>query len=305
LKIAHIINPFIGSEEHKNIQNITFESLRRAQADANNCEVEIVAVYYKEDEACLPDFITKRAVLEKSVLDYNSNLKERKLPTLKDILEQGAKAVQADYLVYSNIDIGVQPNFYQSIPEFVNQGYDAFVINRRRISAKYTSVDQLNQIYAEAGEIHNGYDCFVFKQSLMSQFNLGNVCVGIPHVGNSLFFNLMCFADNLKLFTDKNLTFHIGFELIRNWGSAPFINHNKTEYNQVIKTLKPQLKMSNLPGSGLSFCKRHVKWIMNPTIPYPVVMGLDFKASKDDRYQQSGKKLKGYYEWLQKKIKLD
>ena len=305
LKIAHIINPFNGSAQHISMQDITFESLKRAKEYATNCEVELVSTHYAEDETVVPSYITKKVVLIKSVLDYNKKLSKRLLPTLKDILTNSIAATDADYIVFTNIDIGVQQNFYQTVKEIIGQGHDAFVINRRRIGEQYQSTAQLNQIYANAGELHNGYDCFVFKKELFSQFQLGNVCIGIPHVGNTLFFNLMCFAKSFRLCANKHLTFHIGYDLVRPWGSQEFLNHNKTEYKKVIAALKQHLTIKNVPGSGLPFFKRHLKWLMNPTIHYPTVAALDFKSFNAERYKQSGKKPKGYYEWMQKKVKLD
>ena len=158
LKIAHIINPFNGSAQHISMQDITFESLKRAKEYATNCEVELVSTHYAEDETVVPSYITKKVVLIKSVLDYNKKLSKRLLPTLKDILTNSIAATDADYIVFTNIDIGVQQNFYQTVKEIIGQGHDAFVINRRRIGEQYQSTAQLNQIYANAGELHNGYD---------------------------------------------------------------------------------------------------------------------------------------------------
>lgn len=305
MKIAHIINPFNGSNEHISMQTITFESLKCAKEYTTNCEVELVSTHFNEDEIIIPNFITKRITLKKSVLDYNKKLSKRALPTLKDILTNTVAATDADYIVFTNIDIGVQQNFYQTVKEIIDQGHDSFVINRRRVGEQYQYNEQLNQIYADAGELHNGYDCFVFKKELFNQFQLGDVCIGIPHVGNTLFFNLMCFAKSFRLYTNKHLTFHIGYDLVKPWGSPVFLSHNKTEYLKVIAALKKHLTIKNVPGSGLSFFKRHLKWLMNPTIHYPTIAALDFKSANAERYKQSDKRPKGYYEWLQKKVKLD
>ena len=164
MKIAHIINPFNGSEEQNNIQNITFESLKRALEYAKNVKVEIIASHFKSDENTIPSFVNTKVVLGKSVLDYNPNLKQRALPTLNDILAEAIDKTDADYIVFTNIDIGLMENFYEAVAEIVEQGIDAFAINRRRVSGKYQSANQLNKIYSDAGYLHNGYDCFVFKK---------------------------------------------------------------------------------------------------------------------------------------------
>jgi hypothetical protein len=307
LKIVHIINPFKGSENHQNIQNITFESIRKAKDYAVDIDVEIYSTQFQEDIDVVPDFINKKIELTKSVIDYNSKLKVRKLPLIKDVLDGVISNCDADYIVYTNIDIGVMPQFYAAINDIIKEGVDAFIINRRRISEKYNSVNQLEQIYSETGEMHNGYDCFVFKRTLYSQFILGNVCLGIPHVGNTLAFNLMCFANKFRLYTHKHLTFHIGYDLVKNWGGKEYLAHNKKEYLKVLKNLNSKIKLINIPGSSFPFIKRHFKWFMNPTLHYPTLLKIDLRLWNTERYHfnETNDKQKGYYEWLQKKIKLD
>ncbi|MDF1672845.1 MAG: hypothetical protein P1U41_05040 [Vicingaceae bacterium] len=302
LKILHIINPFNGSDEHTQIQSLTLQSILAAKNYSSNIEITNCAVVFEEDKSSVPNFIEQTELIDRSVLDVNKNLKNRKLPILGDVLEKGSKLINTDYIIYTNIDIGLQPNFYESVAEFTAKGYDAFAINRRRVSEKYTNVNQLNQIYAEVGEMHIGYDCFVFKTELLKCFKLNNVCVGIPFVDSAILFNLIAYSNSFKLFTNKHLTFHVGYDLVKNWGSKAFIHHNKREYQKILNEIKGDIKLNNIPGSGYSFFKRHYKWLMNPTMPYPLLFSLDFKGG--DRYHQD-KKLKGYYERLQPKISLD
>ncbi len=303
IKITHIINPFSGSKEHLALQNLTFQSIEKAKNYVKNVEVEIAAVYFKEDESVVPPFIGSRTVVDKSVLDYNKTLQNRKLPTINDILVEASKNSSSDYLIYSNMDIGLHENFYEMVNQFIAKGNDAFAINRRRVSEKYNDSSDLSAIYAEVGEMHTGYDCFVFKRELLAQFKLGNTCIGIPFIDSVILFNLIAFANNFKLYTNKHLTFHVGFDLIKNWGGKDFVKHNKSEYLKTLKLLNGHLKLKNLPGSGLSFVKRHFKWLMNPTIHYPTVFKLDMKGG--ERYAQTKKPVYGYLEKLQQWIKLD
>ncbi|MCB0401874.1 MAG: hypothetical protein KDD41_07310 [Flavobacteriales bacterium] len=306
MTIVHIINPYSGSEQHLKHQELTFESIRRAKSYARgSVEVQVYAMYDREDEGLIPEFVDHKFRLERSALDCDPSLKGKRLPLLKDLIDPVVAHCNADYVVYSNIDIGLQLNFYKVVQELIQQGYDAFAINRRRVSGHYSEVSDLDQIYAEAGKMHNGYDCFVFRRELANQFDLGQVCLGIPFVDSVLFFNLVAFADHFKLFTGKHLTFHLGYELVKKWGSEAWVAFNKKEYLKVLKGLKDQLQLKNLPGSGLPFLKRHFKWLMNPTIHYPTVCRLDLSSKQSQRYIQS-KKIKGnYYERLQKLIKLD
>lgn len=289
------------------VQPITFESMRRAKAYAEGrVEVELFTAQFPEDRQVVPDDFTATADLERSVLDLGTVQGTRKLPLLKDILDALYNHSEAEYFVFTNTDIGLMPQFYVAINELIEAGHDAFIINRRRVSGSYNSVDQLDQIYAETGEMHNGYDCFVFKRSLYEKFDLDTVCLGIPHVGNTLAHNLFCWSDNFRLFTNKHLTFHIGMELVKKWGNDSYLKHNYTAFRAVLKRLEPHLKVEAIPGSGYGLFRRHFKWLMNPTLHYPTLMRLDFKQFGAQRTKpkkiNSGQR---YYEWLQRKVKLD
>ena len=304
MNYTHIINPFNGNAEHLSVQSITFASIKNAVNYASKISVKICAICTKEDEKFGKEFVSSTVILDKTISDYNPTLKGRELPTINDILMKGVEGANADYVIYSNIDIGLQENFYVVIDQMVNEGYDSFAINRRRVSDKYKSPNQLYEIYSDVGELHTGYDCFVMKKSLVKDFVLGNCCVGIPFVDSVLLFNMIAFSEKFKLFTEKHLTFHIGYDLVKEWGGKKFIQHNKKEYLSSLKQIKNKLELKNIPGSGYPFFKRHIKWLMNPTIHYPTVFSLDFKATKN-RYNQSSILRKGYLEKLQKIIKLD
>lgn len=307
--IAHIISPFNAPPGHEMavVQPITFESMRRARNYAQDrVEVELFTAQFPEDSIVVPDDFTATPNLNRSVLDVGNFNSQRKLPLLKDIIDALYNNSQAEYFVFTNTDIGVMPQFYVAIQEIIEEGHDAFIINRRRVSGKYDSVQQLDQIYSETGEMHNGYDCFVFKRSLCEQFILGEVCLGIPHVGNTLAHNLFCWSSNFRLFTHKHLTFHIGMDLVKNWGDNVFLKHNYNAFRSVLKELEPHLRIENIPGAGKGLVKRHFKWLMNPTLHYPTLMKLDFRQWKTPR-QKRKKEDSGqpYYEWLQQKVKLD
>jgi hypothetical protein len=309
LKIAHIINPFEAGEasEMAVAQQITFESLRRAKSFSEGLvDVSFFSAQFEEDLKFVPEDFTKTPNLSDSILQESGIVKEQKLPFLKDILSRLYENTDADYLIYSNVDIGLMPQFYSVVKEIIDSGIDGFVINRRRVSGKYNSVDQLDQIYSESGALHNGFDCFVFKRSLYPKFNLGKVCVGIPHVGNTLAFNLMCFSEKFRLFPHKHLTFHLGYELVKRWGNKSYLKHNKQEYRHILKENVHHLKLINVPGASYPRHKRYFKWLMNPNFHFPTMLNLDIKQRGTKRYPLSdSEKQKRFLEWLQKKVKLD
>ena len=146
LKISHIINPVLvpeSSDLHV-AQPVTFETMRIAKEFAKNqVEVELYTAQYPEDRELIPDFFNKTKDLDRSILDTGTFQKKRKLPLLRNILDRLNNSTDADYLVYTNVDISVVPSFYVAISSIVISGYDAFVINRRTISKAFTGKNQL------------------------------------------------------------------------------------------------------------------------------------------------------------------
>ena len=214
LSIAHVVNPCLvpQTSDLSIAQPITFESMRRAAVAAKGkLEVQLYSVQFQEDQAAVPDFLTRLPDLVGFIEHTGKNSRNRKLPFLKEILDRLYEhAVQADYLIYTNVDIALQPHFYQAILDKISQGYDAFVINRRTISNRYTRPDELEEMAAERGQPHPGFDCFIFKRRLYPQFELGEIAIGIPQVANLLLLNLAVSAHNFQVFKDEFLTFHIG-----------------------------------------------------------------------------------------------
>jgi hypothetical protein len=148
--------------------------------------------------------------LTRSIADFADIQKPRRLPLLKDVLSRLYQASDADFLIYTNVDIALLPSFYLAVAALIDRGHDAFVINRRTIPATYSEVADLPLMYAEAGEPHPGHDCFVFRRDRYPEFDLGNVCVGAPHVGQVLLWNLLLTGERFTEFRDLHLTFHIG-----------------------------------------------------------------------------------------------
>lgn len=234
LRIAHIVNPVLvpASSDLHTAQPVTFESMRRARAfaAADGVAAELCFTCYEEDLAAAPDGFEQARLLDRSVLDCGEFVMQRKLPLIGDILERLYQLSEADYLVYSNVDIAVMPHFYSGIAALLAQGHDAFVINRRTISGHYRSVAELPLMYAESGAPHPGYDCFVFRRSLFERFVLGNTCLGINWVGTVLLWNLQVFARDFRAFTDLHMTFHIGNDKAwKNPAFADYVAHNKRE----------------------------------------------------------------------------
>jgi hypothetical protein len=161
--------------------------------------------------------------------------KKRKLALIKDILDVLVESSNADYLIYTNVDIALQPFFYPVIGEIIGQGHDAFIINRRTIPGHYKNAEDIPLMYAEVGETHPGWDCFIFKRDLYPRFRLGQACIGTDWIGRMMIANMAVLAKRFKVFKDLQMTFHIGDE--RTWGNDEFsdyADHNREECRKTL-----------------------------------------------------------------------
>jgi len=80
MKIAHLINPYKCPKENKSYlyyaQPITFQSMRSAQLEAKdkNIEVELCSAFFKEDEEIVPDYFVKLPYLVNSTKKFFSKI---------------------------------------------------------------------------------------------------------------------------------------------------------------------------------------------------------------------------------------
>jgi hypothetical protein len=279
MKFAHIINPVKAPKgsELSVVQPITFESIRVAKEFAGNVDVELYTVSYAEDREIIPEYFVKLADLKRSLLDCGTFTKAKKFPLLTDVFHALYHASDADHLIYTNMDIALMPQFYVTVSNFLQEDYDAVLINRRGISAKYNSVEQLPLMYSDFGEPHPGFDCFVFKRELLNKIILENICLGVSFSEVALVHNFIAFAKRLKLVDDLHLTFHIGTEVMPPLEQESFA-HNKREYQEKIyPRLKPLLDIRKFPYSQLPFYKRILKWILNPSFRTHQVLEMEGK----------------------------
>jgi hypothetical protein len=242
-KIAHIINPVkMGLESDLAVaQPITFETMRIAKEYAQDTvEVELYSAQFAEDRTLVPHHLVMTPNLQRSVLDIGTFQIQRKLPLIKDILDRLFEATQADYLIYTNVDIALMPHFYVAVNHFIDSGYDAFAINRRIISKAYHRIEDIPAMFAQVGQIHPGYDCFIFKRSVYHEYQLGAACIGTKHIGKVLLLNLWQYATNFAVFTDLHATFHIGQDKpTQQVQFANFHLHNERTLKQILSIYRP------------------------------------------------------------------
>lgn len=268
-KIAHIINPVkvAKSNDLHAVQPITFQSIINAKRFCDQSEnIRLYTVQFEVDKAIIPKEFQHLSNLSRSVLDVNQNLKKRPLPLVKDIFEKFKEIESADYYLYTNMDIAVMPNFYDSLFAYIQQGHDVVIINRRRLLNHYNSVEQLPLMYADLGKSHPGFDCFLMHKSLLEKLILGNICVGISFFETTLIHNLFSYAKKPLFVPDAHLTFHIGMEVLVPRKNS-FYEHNRKEFfTNIYPKLKPHFSLKKFPYASLPIYKRAIKWMLNPSI---------------------------------------
>ena len=244
-KIAHIINPVaVGDSSDLSIaQPVTFQTMLTAKNFAKETiDVSLYTAQFPEDRKIVPEYFSLTPDLKRSILDCSNFRKSRKLPLLKDILDNLYSAAKnCDYMVYTNVDIAVMPYFYCTIADIISSGVDAMVINRRTISDRYKKTSEIHSMCAEIGKPHPGHDCFVFKKYVYRNFILGNATIGVNWVGRILIWNLVSNSQNFREFKGKHLTFHIGND--QKWKAgefADYVAHNKEEALKVLRRLEQQ-----------------------------------------------------------------
>lgn len=279
--IAHLVNPFLvpAGSNPAFMQQVTFKSILNARDFAGGqVQVDLLAVGYPEDAPMMPEGFRVCESLQHSVLDKGTFKKQRKLPLIAELIERLAKNSTADYLIYTNADIALMPQFYLVVNRFLQQGHDALLINRRGISTGYKSLEQLPLMYSEYGKPHPGFDCFVFKRELAAKLKLGHICIGIPFLEVSLVHNLIACAENLKLIDDLHLTFHLGTEVMPPVDEE-YYRHNRGEYeNNIYPHIKDQLDIRKFPYAELPFYKRMMKWALNPVFRTHQVTEMEGKS---------------------------
>jgi hypothetical protein len=238
LKLAHIINPVkVSSSSDLFIaQPVTFESMRVAKNNSrDDISVSLFSQQYAEDRSIVPAYIQLLPDLEKSILDVGTFTQKRKLPLIADLIQSEVVLdLDFDYLIYTNVDIAVQPHFYNWIADRISEGLDSFIVNRRTITAAYKDPKELHKMYLEKGEAHPGYDCFIISKALIPKMYLANICIGAANIGLALYLNLRLFAKNFKEFGDEFLTFHIGNDQVwKHNSNNEFKLHNQSEFERV------------------------------------------------------------------------
>ena len=245
MKLAHLINPFKCTKDNSSYlyyaQPITFKSMRNSQlkAQKSGINIKLYTINYPEDDEIVPDYFIKLPYLKKSTITEFPNIsKNKKLPIIQEMFDSILQNSDADYIIFTNSDIGVQENFYEEINKIIKvTNLKAFIINRRDNIPKFKNNKRLSDkdldiIYKETGEFHPGKDCFIIERNILKQIDMESMFTGYGGWGNTLHKYLDKLFNNTYLFTNKYLTFHIGNDT--NWKK----NSNGEKHPLWIQNLK-------------------------------------------------------------------
>ncbi len=216
MRFAHIVNPVRVPESSDlyQAQPITFESMKRAKEkalqDIPDLEITLLSCHYPEDEEMVPEYFEKTPHLTRSVRDLQGFEKQKKLPFIQDLLQHAYQHQEADYIIFTNVDISLYPDFYNKVYRKLEEGFDGLCINRTTLADGVYTAKDLNRLYDLEGQPHEGIDCFILKRTLIPKLVLKESIVGTGPVGLILASNLLHVCSKFIWVTDGKYTFHIG-----------------------------------------------------------------------------------------------
>lgn len=243
MKIAHIVNVTEIDDSKKAsylhiAQPVTLKSMAIAKKMANGIvDIDLVAIKHLQENVHIPDEFKIAPEIEKYAWEYIPALKNilprKPLPRLADIISGLYAVSDAEYLIYTNLDIGLFPDFYMDVKAIIDNGFDAFCINRIDLPKKHNGIlldiNNMELIPKVPGIKHPGIDCFVFKRDVVPQLNLGNVYIGYPPIGQVLKTQIEKHSGNFTWNKDRIMTYHIGNDKPWKNTSSPYFMEN---YNQ-------------------------------------------------------------------------
>jgi len=210
--ILHVISTVGNSApvELQTAQRITLESIEVARNCAQNLDITVAASRFA-DEPLPAEWLNDFPCLRTSASDLWGVPGGPRLPLLREILEPIHSGIDFDYVVFSNIDIGLQSYFYQLVNLWARSGIDAVNVTRRNVDSNLTS-HGLAAIQASIGRRHPGSDCFIFAAEIAHKLTVGEVSVGLPQVTRTMALNLWLRSNRYRKLGSLHATFHLGNE---------------------------------------------------------------------------------------------
>jgi len=226
IKIVHVINLYSPLDE---TQNNVLESMHEAIRKEGAQDVTLIAAVHPKDVHIVPYFFDGYYTLNKFY--------DGRLPIFQEILD-GALIARSDFdfLIYTNADIILDPDFYCSVKNILRDApYDVVTIDRKTIP-KNTTMDQIfkREIPGKIRQ-HPGTDCFIIAREVVKKVNTGNSFIGAYGFANGVMIQMYYFASHTKRFRslEMNGTYHIGND--GNWRrDQSFRTHNRNSIFSIV-----------------------------------------------------------------------
>lgn len=269
VRFVHVVNPFRSpvGDANDRIQALSYESMRRARAFSGDFPVHLAAVVAEGEVECVPEGFDLAGTLTRTVSDIARFAVPSELPLLFDVLEAGcgyasqvanthACEEEAIAVVFTNVDICLQPYFYLAVADVMSRGFDTLTINRRSIPPIDPDPARLASMYAEFGGDHDGFDCFVFSLRNVSNFVRSDACVGRDFVMRSLLYNLVANSTRMAMLRRAHLTFHLGG--LGEWTDPKYKDYRQFNVEQARHVLTTLAARNPSTERKLAqFCERH------------------------------------------------
>lgn len=167
-------------------------------AASNGIHVEFLGCPLETDIEATPHFARTSSPIKHYAIDPF----QRKFPTIGGIFDKGVNEGVGDYLVYTNMDIGVYPDFYvHSYNLLINAEKSRKEKLEMNLNASYTALEYtrvqsmklksdmkpptLKEVleYPDVGR-HPGHDCFILPRKMVPlSMRSGGLVVGMPPWG--------------------------------------------------------------------------------------------------------------------------
>lgn len=239
MKTLHVL-PIVGASAPQDLllaQELTLRSIEIARKFSISNDVDVVGSRYF-DEVAPVDWIIDYPCLSTSFSDLCQISNGPRLPLLREVFLPLQDLTGYDIVIFSNIDIGFQPYFYELVQQWNLDGLDAVNVTRRNLDLKIRNAD-LIKAWSTNGSAHPGSDCFIFSPKIAKKLILGNVAMGLPPVGTTLALNLWLHSKAYRKFLKQHATFHIGADM--DWNVNPIklkmLKRNREEAFSVIGEL--------------------------------------------------------------------
>ena len=268
-RIVHFVNPFRsqGGDCDDRTQALTYETMRRARDFSHDVPVHLAAVVAEAEQDCVPEGFDLAGTLNRTIDQIAEFERPRPLPLLFDILGLGYRhaaelarqhgdAQEDVFLIYTNADICPMPHFYGAVAGLIAHGFEAMTINRRTIPKHDRELGGLSRMYAEFGQTHAGYDCFVFPLAHFESYVRSDAFIGGDFVARSLLYNMIANSKTMLMLRQAHLTFHVGDE--REWSDPKFKDYREFNVRQAIGVLTSLAERNPTTEAKLvRFCQRH------------------------------------------------